>query len=248
MKIRSNTNDIQKVRNNLDNSIIKIHLEEVYSDSNIFVWNFWFIIVPNSKCKPVRKIYTHKKYYQNETEGYTQLTQTKLQIPDLLWSWTTVILWQKYDYIDICNIRKNRSKYLEIIQISPQQIGTILSEFHTLSYNNWRACVHWNLHQSNFFLADNGDVGIFDFVSMHENDVEYDFATLYYNSEYNDVFLWEILENYIFQENVSYKKILIYTILRVSENIKWNIYLNDDDRRELKWDLARIKNKLWNIT
>ena len=79
---------------------------------------------------------------------------------------------------------------------------------------------------------------------MHIDHIEYDFATIYFNAYYNDEFLEKILESSIYKDQVNYKKIYTYTMMKIVENIKGTIYVNEEKNKKLKKDLLKIKSKI----
>ena len=79
---------------------------------------------------------------------------------------------------------------------------------------------------------------------MHKSHIEFDFATLYFNSDFNEQFILDILEYYKYKEYFSYKRFYIYTLLKIQENIKGNIYLREEKKQFLKKINYKIKLKL----
>lgn len=249
MKIQNTINNIQAIRQELEVSDLKKQLELIYLDSIILVWNFWFIIVPKDNTKNVIKIYSTKEYYQKEQDNYKYLWNIDIIIPEVLsagkknfWSYTCF-------YMELQNVRTYYSAFDNITNIEVKEIWKILSLIHNESMSvDGKSYIHGNLHPSNFFMTEERELWIFDFVSMHYGDLEYDIANIYFYSNYNDIFLEKILENYKFQNKIKNEKIYIHTLLKIRENIKGNIYIDEEKKDILRKDILKIKKKLWNIT
>lgn len=248
MKISVKTTNIQSIRKTLEKSEVKKYLELKNENSRVLVWNFWYIISPNNSQKSVRKYFIKHEYYLKELENYNLVWETKINIPNIIWHWKELIKNNTFFYIDFENIRYYKKSFWNILEIEPREIWKIIWEIHKINYNFWKAYIHWNLHESNFFLNNKKELWIFDFTSMHYDDIEYDFATIYLNSNYNDDFLNIILSSYCFKADFSYKKMLIHTILKVRENIKWCISMSKKQKEYLKLDLLNLKNKLLKIS
>ena len=248
MKISINTTNIQSIRNTLEKSDVKKYLESKNNDSRILVWNFWYIVSPNNKEIKVRKYYIRKEYFLKELENYDLMKSLWITIPNILWSWEETIENEELYFIDFENIRLYRGGFSSILEISPKYLWNTLWLIHKANFTSGKSYIHWNLHCSNFFEAKDWEFWIFDFASMHYDDIEYDFATIYLNSNYDDNFLEEILENYSLKDKFSYKKMLVHTILKLKENINWNIYIDENKKKSLKLDLIKIKEKLWSLT
>lgn len=247
MKVHFNTNNIQAIRNVLDASSTKKILLSENKNSRVLVGNFWYIISPNSPKNSVRKYYIQNDYFTKELKNYADLAQLNINIPKILWKGKRLISNELLYYVDFENIRLYRKAYKNISEVDPRSIGKILSSIHEVSFDNWRSYIHGNLHQSNFFETKNWQLWIFDLCSMHYWDIEYDFAILYFNSEYNDNILNPILSSYSLRNHFNYKKMLMHTLLRIKENIKWNIYINEEQKNILRQDLMKIKYRLWKI-
>lgn len=249
MKIQNTTNNIQAVRKELEVSDLKKQLELIYIDSKILVWNFGFIIVPRDNTKSVMKIYSTKEYYQKEYNNYQYLWDINIIIPEILNAGKKVFWTYTCFYMEFQNVRTHASAFQNITSIETKEIWKILSLIH----NRWirkdgKSYIHGNIHSSNFFMTEKKELWIFDFVSMHYGDLEYDIANVYFYSNYNDAFLDEILENYVFQDKIKKEKIYVHTLLKIREHIKGNIYINNEKKDILRKDILKIKKKLWNIT
>ena len=104
------------------------------------------------------------------------------------------------------------------------------------------------MHQSNFFIDNEGNLGIFDLVSMFNWRIEYDFSVIYLNSLYNDNFLFKVLDNYKFKEYFNYKIMLKITLQKIVENIRYGRPIKNEWIYWLKKALIKLKHKLWNLT
>lgn len=135
------------------------------------------------------------------------------------------------------------------MDIKEEKLWELLSKLHYLDFKEWFTYLHWNLHQSNFFVNKEWKLGIFDFVWMLYWRIEYDFMIIYVNSNFNDIFLEKILSNYKFKNYFKFNIFYKYVLERIISDIKLNrVYSDKEWIYWLKKILIKIKLKLWNLT
>jgi len=239
-----NWNDIQSERIRLKKSNLYITLSNKYKKSNIYVWNFWYIVVPTDKNKKVIKFYSKKSYFEREFSNYDLLVKNSITVPKRHDSWKIILDNHTLYYLELDNIRKNKPRANNIKDLNWKKIGLLLSDLHSISFDNYKAYIHSNLDKSNFFISSNWILWIYDLVSMSKLDIEYEFAILYLNSWYDDDFINLVLGNYIFKSWFDIKKMYKYTILKIAENIKYSVSINYKEKQKFKIDLFKIKDKL----
>lgn len=247
MKVSVTTKNLLPIRATFDASETKKYLESKYREARVLVWNFGYIISPHDTRSPVRKYYTREKIFRKERDNYVLVKKLGITIPHMLGSGEEVVQKEKFYFIDFENVRLHHPRISSILDISPQYIWSILGRLHEANFTSGKSYIHWNLHESNFFRDADGKLGIFDLASMHYGDIEYDFATIYINSLYNDDFLQEILTHYSLQDLFRYKKMLVHTLMKLKQDIKENIYMDQKKKQSLKRDLIKIKTMLWNL-
>lgn len=227
--------DIQYKRLEYKNNNFFEILQKKYVDYEILVWNFWYIL--KHPQKNIIKIYPEERYYLIE-KRYYNLFSDKLFIPKIIKEYK---IWN-FNAIEFENIRYNAIKYNCVLELPIDNMVSILDIIHSNKLN-WMTLLHWNLHHSNFFLKDNR-LWIFDFVSSNYWEIESDYSFLYFNSNYNDLFLNKLIS--LSKNNISIIKVYYFTLLKIKENIKYNIFIKDkeNDKNILKKDLVIIKNKI----
>jgi hypothetical protein len=149
--------------------------------------------------------------------------------------------------IELKNIRRENKKFTSIKEIDYKKLWKLLSILHWLDFNNWYTYLHWNLHESNFFQNINWELWFFDLIWMFNWRIEYDFAIIYINSMYDDIFLENLLDNYTYKLIFSYDIFYKIVLQKIIENIKLNRPVKDEWIEWLKKALYNIKSKLWNI-
>lgn len=235
-------NDFQWKRLEFSKSKIFLFLNIKNKNADILIWNYWFIIVPKDKNKLVRKIYNVEGVYLKELY-YHEKFSNDLIVPKIFSKGSFIFRSEKYFYIDFENIRIIKSRFSNFSEINPIELWEIISIFHQKNTENWEFLVYGNLHFSNFFVSEKW-LWVFDFTSFHKNDLEYDFATLYFNTNYDEKYLQKVLEKYVFKEKFSYKKMYTYVLLKIKSEIKYNYNLDEFDKKKLKLDFQKIKEKL----
>lgn len=235
MKLIITRKDIQFKRIEYKNNNIFLLLQKLYPDYEVLIWNFWYIL--KHPKKNIIKIYPEKIYFLNEKKYY-DLFSDKLFIPKIIKEYK---IWN-FNAIEFENIRYNAIKFKSVLDISIKELVNILNIIHSNKLN-LMTLLHWNLHHTNFFFKD-WKLWIFDFVSVNYWEIESDYAILYFNSYYNDDYLEQLIKHSI--NNILIEKVYYYTLLKIKENIKYNVFIKDNklELQKLKKDLIIIKNKL----
>lgn len=238
-------NDIQWERLTLKNSSSYKHLSETYKYHKIYIWNFWFIVVPKDNNLEVIKYYSDEKYLNQELKNHTLLESEWIAVPKKYKQSIEVLGNTEFYSVKYENIRKYNSRAKSIQKLWAENIWKLLSDLHKINFKDWKTLLHANLDKSNFFITENNTLWLFDLVSMIYSDIEYEFAIIYLNSGYDDLFITEILNNYIFNTNFDKVKMYKYTLLKISENIKYSVSINSLEKNKFKIDLIKIKQKIY---
>lgn len=229
--------NIQHIRIEYKKSALYQFLQKKFPEYDVLVWNFGYIL--KHPKKNIIKVYSQKNFYEKEKHIY-ELLYGKLCIPKI----EEEFLIEDHYSVSFQNIRFQNIRYESIYDIPIWWLAKIMVTFHSYKQENGYCLLHGNFHLSHFFW-NNKQIGIFDFVSCFYWEKEYDYALLYMISWYDDGFINRLLS--YTQEEVVWKKIYTYTLLKLKENIIWNIYIDDDERKKLKKDLFKIQQKLWNL-
>jgi hypothetical protein len=196
-------NNIQSIRKKL---ISNRHIFDLlYENSKILVWNFWYIIIPNNKNKPVSKLYIKKEYFEKELNNYILLSKNHILVPSFDSIWQVKISNLEFHKIEFANIR-TFPKFKILTDISPKKLWNLLSMIHIINSMDWKYCLHWNLHESNFYEDKDRNLWIFDLTSMFYWEIEYDFASIYVNTLCDDKYISEVLKSYKFNNIFDYNK------------------------------------------
>lgn len=236
--------NIQSVRLELEKSDVFKKLRLLYPKSRVLIWNYWFIVVPNDTLMGVRKFYLTHEYYNIELQNHKFVANAWILVPNIISQGIQL----EMNYIVFENIRVYYTSVSKITDLNAENLAKILSIIHQLwDLKTWKVLLHGNLHFSNFFHWKDWKLGIFDFMSMHQGDLEYDLANLYFYSHYDDDYLDNFLRYYSLSNRADYKKIYLYTILRIKDSIKYNIYIDSYGKKMLRLDLLLMKKKIWSI-
>jgi len=235
-------NNLQNNRSILERSIVKEYIEKKNKKSKILVSNFWFIVISNINNQ-VKKYYINKNYFDIEVNNYNYL-KWQIVIPKIKIIWEEKINNNVLYLIELENIRKYRSRFIRIKDVDYKELWFLLSNLHSLNFKNWVTYLHWNLHQSNFFVDKEWKLWIFDFVSMFYGRIEYDFAIIYLNSMYDDMYLSRVLKYYKYSKIFDYKIMYKIVLQKIIENIKLKMPVKDEWIDWLKRALIKIQFKI----
>lgn len=239
-------NNLQLNRKELENSQLKKYLDKKFNKSKILVSNYWFIVIPDNKKELVKKYYINSEFFNKEINNYNYL-EWNLVIPKIKIIWEVDINNNKLYLIELNNIRESSIKFNSTYDIWITELWKILWKLHSIDFKEWYSYLHWNLHHSNFFIDNKWQLGVFDFVWMIHWRVEYDFLNIYINSDFNDMFIEELLEKYKYKNYFKYNIFYKFCLEKIINDIKLDTIYSKNRIIYLKKVLLKIKNKLWNL-
>lgn len=231
--------DFQYNRLILKNSNLYKFFKKKYPTSRILCWNFWFIIIHMEKSRDVEKYYINKDFYFRELRNYQIYNKNGFLIPNFEEKWEINILDEKLYLIKFQNIRYFYPNFSSYNDMNNSDFSYILSSIHSINNKDLPLVFnHWNPHFSNFFLDENLNLWIFDLVSSSVIDLEYDFSSIYFYSDYDDKLINNLIWDYKYKSYFSYKRFYYYLINKIKQNIDNSDYLSKSIINKYKKDLV----------
>jgi hypothetical protein len=198
------------------NTYIHQFCQENFSDDyEIRFCNFGFVVIPKSSLT-VYKYYCVRPHMENlrerECDNYNLFRQHDIIVPKYHKDSRISIGQNVFDIAIIENIRKNGPRLDSFREFDIKKLANIVQWIHNIKPSH----IHGNIHPSNFYVTENGDLWIFDLITYSIGPIEKDIARIFTHTNYDVDFLRLFLSYYTLHYNLD----KIY-LIALSELREW---------------------------
>ncbi len=215
-----------------------------FGTGKVLVGNFGCIFVPSDPQRMVKKLFLVEFAYNKEVYAYNLYSQNGILVPRFTPLGKLDISGNIFYILELENIRAFSQKFDYFVSIDASKLGNIYSKIHALSAPEEKIFLHSNPHESNFFLNSKNELWIFDLWCWLYWDREYDFALIYIYSSYNEDYLDEVLNNYIFVSKFNRRRMYNISMQIIIDKIRTNKPIREEGIGWLKIALSKIKDKV----